>query len=142
MDKRKIIEQLRAKADRTEFPEEAAAFRARADKLEAKYGPQTAPRNDPYVPPGFRPPNPRRGNVSPDPQKVAEDWRQWSTGGRPMGITNLDDILQKFQQANGSPMGTIIVNGQAMHVTGNSTNMTGTGATFGYVSFTVVDPEQ
>lgn len=38
MDKLRIITQLRAKADSTTFPEEAASLRARADRLEAKYG--------------------------------------------------------------------------------------------------------
>jgi Protein of unknown function (DUF2786) len=39
MDARRVIAQLRAKADSTTFPHEAEAFRARADRLEAKYFP-------------------------------------------------------------------------------------------------------
>ena len=37
-DRRRRIERLRAKADSTGFPEEAASFRAKADELALKYG--------------------------------------------------------------------------------------------------------
>lgn len=37
-DRRRRIERLRAKADSTSFPEEAASFRAKADQLAARYG--------------------------------------------------------------------------------------------------------
>ena len=43
MDRRKVIASLRAKAESTTFPEEADAFRRRADKLEAKYFPTVDP---------------------------------------------------------------------------------------------------
>lgn len=36
-DYRKIVERLRAKADKSEFPEEAATFRSRADQIERQY---------------------------------------------------------------------------------------------------------
>lgn len=37
-DRRRRIERLRAKAESTTFPEEAASFRAKADQLAARYG--------------------------------------------------------------------------------------------------------
>ena len=83
MDKRKIIAQLRAKAASTTFPEEAVAFRARADKLEAKYfgGPQDYPGG--YEPLVLRPP---RGGVNrsltlEDLQKICDDMNAGRTPG-------------------------------------------------------------
>lgn len=40
----RIIEALRAKADRTNFPDEAEALRARADRLECRHIPPAPPR--------------------------------------------------------------------------------------------------
>jgi hypothetical protein len=42
MDAKRVIAQLRAKAESSTFPEEADAFRKRADRLHAKYFPPSA----------------------------------------------------------------------------------------------------
>jgi len=101
VDRQKIIKQLRAKADSTTFPEEAASLRAKADKLEAKYG---QPKPPPF--PG---------------QKVAEDFnrmrRHEPPAEPPMTMQDINDVMQSMHF--GRPVnGVIYVNGKAITIDG------------------------
>lgn len=135
MDKHRIIQQLRAKADSTTFPEEANALRARADKLEAKYGPAKKSEQI-YVPLGFPPPRPRGGNVSPDYQKVMDDmmawrnrsaephfhfWQSQASGEQPPPTMNINDLNEMMKSMSfGRPIrnGIMIINGNVFRVDG------------------------
>ncbi len=103
MDKHRIIQQLCNKADSTAFPEEADALRARADKLEAKYG---APKPSALKPPWFVP---------------------WSNGQPThINIQDLDEMIRNMRNVS-RPMqgGVLIINGR---VVGNIMNFTQTNS--------------
>lgn len=94
MNKRRIIDQLRAKADSTTFPEEAKSLRERADKLEAKYFGAGQPKHGDY-PDGFEPlvlRTPRRGRSLKieDMQKICDDM---NAGRKPRMYVNGKEVV-------------------------------------------------
>ena len=116
MDRQKIIKQLRAKADSTTFPEEAASLRAKADKLEAKYG---QPKPPPF-PGTWWSPNVNKVR-QPNMQKVAEDFnrmrRHEPPAEPPMTMQDINDVMQSMHF--GRPVnGVIYVNGKAITIDG------------------------
>lgn len=70
MDRRRVVAQLRAKADSTPYPAEAVACRAKADEIEARYPEARRPRAPTRA--VFRDDDPRnRHRVEDDPVRTA-----------------------------------------------------------------------